>query len=89
MEVVLTRDEELEEQHVISAYYPGEKEEYWWVIVGDKKNNKVLTTKRTLVRQKAELSLSFELGDSERVVVYALCDSYVGCDQAEDVELAS
>jgi hypothetical protein len=51
--------------------------------VGDKKNNKVLTTKRTLVQQLAELQLSFEQGDCSKVTLYALCDSYVGCDQAE------
>ena len=51
--------------------------------MGDKKNNKVLTTKRTLVQQVAELQLSFEVGECSKVAVYALCDSYVGCDQAE------
>ena len=52
------------------------------MIVGDKKNNKVLTTKRAVVKEKAELTLSFEPGEAEKVMVYALCDSYVGCDQA-------
>jgi hypothetical protein len=55
--------------------------------VGDKKNNKVLTTKRTLVKKKAEMKLEFEVADVSKVVVYALCDSYVGCDQAEEVEI--
>lgn len=72
---------------MISNYFPGEKEEFWWVIVGDKKNNKVLTTKRTLVKKQAEMKLEFEATDCSKVVVYALCDSYVGCDQAEEVEL--
>ena len=51
--------------------------------MGDNKNNKVLTTKRTLVQELAELQLSFEVGDCTKVALYALCDSYVGCDQAE------
>jgi len=67
----------------MSNYFPGEKEEFWWVIVGDKKNNKVLSTKRTLVRHKAEVKLPCEVADVSKVVVYALCDSYIGCDQAE------
>ncbi len=55
--------------------------------MGDKKNNKVLTTKRTLVKKTADMTLSFEVSDCDKVVVYALCDSYVGCDQAEEVEI--
>ena len=48
----------------------------------------MLTTKRTLVQHKAELNLQFEIGDCSKVAVYALCDSYIGCDQAEEVEIA-
>jgi hypothetical protein len=55
--------------------------------VGDKKNNKVLTTKRTLVKQKAEINVSFDNTGIDKVAVYALCDSYIGCDQAEEVAL--
>lgn len=56
--------------------------------MGDKKSNKVLTTKRILVHEKAELNLSFEVGDCRKITIYALCDSYVGCDQAEEVEIS-
>ena len=52
------------------------------VVVGDKKNNRVLATKRTLVKHKTQLQLDFEPSEAEKVVVYAICDSYVGCDQA-------
>ena len=72
---------------VISNSYPVEKEEYWLVVVGDKKNNRVLATKRSLVKQKTQLELEFEPNNAETVVVYALCDSYVGCDQAEEIAL--
>ena len=85
--VKLSRDEPLERDFVIANYYPQDKEQFWWVIVGDKKSNKVLTTKRTLVHEKAELNLSFQVGDCTKIAVYALCDSYVGCDQAEEVQL--
>ncbi len=67
---------------MMSGCYPGEKEEFWWVIVGDKKNNRVLSTKRTLVRGKTDIKLDVELGECSKIVIYALCDSYVGCDQA-------
>ena len=64
------------------------KEEYWWVIVGDKKTNKVLTTKRTILKNEAKLSLSFEkIEDVTKYVVYSLCDSYLGCDQVEEIEI--
>lgn len=50
LRVTLTREDELENEAVLSNFFPGEKEEFWWVIVGDKKSNKVLATKRTLVK---------------------------------------
>jgi hypothetical protein len=84
----LTREDELERESVISSHFPGEKEEFWWVIVGDKKNNRVLTTKRTLLKTKAELALEFEAPDCSKVTLYALCDSYIGCDQVEEVTLS-
>lgn len=68
---------------MICPYYPdANKEEYWWVIVGDKKSNKVLTTKRTILKNKAKVSLSFEkIEGLNKYTIYALCDSYVDCDQ--------
>nr|VVW86571.1 unnamed protein product [Nymphaea colorata] len=89
LKVVLQREDELENDLVISNSFPGEKEEFWWIIVGDKKNNKVLATKRTLVKEKADIKVDFEHSDVEKVAVYALCDSYIGCDQAEEIPIPS
>lgn len=54
LRVTLAREDELENELenelVLSNFFPGDKEEFWWVIVGDKKSNKVLATKRTLVK---------------------------------------
>lgn len=74
---------------MICPYYPDtRKEEFWWVIVGDKKTNKVLATKRTPLKKAARVSLSFErLPNVSTYSVYALCDSYVGCDQMEEVSI--
>lgn len=88
LKVTMQREEELENDLVISSCYPGEKEEFWWVIVGDKKNNKVLATKRTLIKGKTEFKVSFEYNQVEKVIVYALCDSYVGCDQVEEIAIS-
>jgi hypothetical protein len=82
LKVNLEREEKFENDLVISSCFPGDKEEFWWVIIGDKKNNKVLATKRTLVKDRAEVKVNFEYADVEKVAVYALCDSYIGCDQA-------
>ncbi len=78
----LARDEELEADYVISNYFPTEKEEYWWIIIGEKKTNKVLTTKRTLVKSSVDITMNFEKGESKKFILYALCDSYIDCDQA-------
>ena len=45
---------------IVSAYYPQEKDEYWWIAVGDKKTNRVLTTKRTLLKNKSVVQIAFE-----------------------------
>jgi pre-mRNA-splicing helicase BRR2 len=69
---------------VISRTYPEEKEELWWVVVGEKKTNRVLTTKRMTVKGSNEIVLEFErIENVDQYIVYALCDSYMGCDQAQ------
>lgn len=66
-----------------APFYPGEKEESWWIVVGDKNTNRVLTTKRTVLKKEANVSVSFEkLENCQKYSVYALCDSYIGCDLA-------
>ena len=90
LKVVLSRDEELEEEEmkVICPHYPEEKDEYWWVIIGNKKTNRVLTTKRTILKNNAAVQLTFEkLGGQNEYAIYALSDSYIGCDQLEELEL--
>jgi pre-mRNA-splicing helicase BRR2 len=73
---------------VISRTYPEEKEELWWVVVGEKKSNRVLTTKRMTVKGSNESVLEFErIENVDQYIVYALCDSYMGCDQAQDINV--
>ena len=61
MKVTLKRDEELEEENVkvLCPHFGSGKDEYWWVIVGDKKTNRVLTTKRTLLKNESAVQLTF------------------------------
>lgn len=52
--------------------------------MADKKTNKVLTTRKATFNSSTTLTLKFEpLADTNNYKVYALCDSYIGCDQAE------
>lgn len=54
--------------------------------MGDKKTNKVLTIVKTTFKLASQKALKFEpLPDTKNYIIYALCDSYVGCDQAEEV----
>jgi hypothetical protein len=48
-----------------------------------KNTNKVLATKKTILKTKeAKVALSFEkIKGVTKYKIYALCDSYVGCDQ--------
>ena len=52
--------------------------------MADKKTNKVLTTRKATFNSSTTLTLKCEpLADTNNYKVYALCDSYIGCDQAE------
>lgn len=56
------------------------------MVVADKKTNRVLTTRKATFNASTQLTLRFEpLPDTNTYKVYALCDSYVGCDQAEEI----
>ena len=85
----LARDEPLDSYMVAtSGQYPVEKEEMWWLIVGNKKTNKVFTTKRCILKQESKLALTFDKDpETTSYTLYALCDSYLGCDQVEEIEI--
>ena len=58
------------------------------MIVGDKSTNRVLRIKKTNFNARTQGELSFEPNAETRLyTVYALCDSYLGCDQAEELNL--
>jgi pre-mRNA-splicing helicase BRR2 len=91
-------DEDLKRfaQPVQAQFYPGEKDEQWWVIVGRPKLNKLLAIKKvTNFKAVAEtqVKLNFvvkaEGGDQGKIdyKVYLICDSYIGCDQEDEVSV--
>lgn len=73
---------------VHSPFYHSEKEEAWWLIVGDPISNTLLSIKRfTFVKN---FNLSFKINAPEKngtysYNVYLLCDSWIGCDQEEEI----
>jgi hypothetical protein len=70
--------------------YPKEKLEGWWVVLGDQKNNTLLAIKRvTLNKQRLDVNLEFEAttAGKQKLALYLICDSYMGCDQELDVAL--
>jgi pre-mRNA-splicing helicase BRR2 len=78
---------------VTAEYYPLEKEELWWIIVGDPRTNKLLSIKRVMWKGQSEVTNVFDIEVSQpksgnaTYKVYLFCDSYVGCDQEEVVEV--
>lgn len=87
IEVELQREGEFED--VKSGFYPWKKEEQWWTFVGQPKSNKLYGVKKVKVLQECVVNISFiapEPGNHE-LMVYLLCDSYLGVDQGEKLML--
>ena len=75
---------------VHSPYYHNEKEEAWWIIIGDPVSNTLLTIKRFTFVKMFNLSLKInapEKNGSYAYNVYLLCDSWIGCDQEEEIRI--
>ena len=70
---------------VHAPFFPGEKTENWWLVVGDEKTRELCGIKRlALSRRRVQTKLPFIMqreGKSE-LTLFAVCDSYVGVDQA-------
>lgn len=74
---------------VIAPYYPKAVEENWWVLIGDNKSNKLHVIKRVKIQAQTSVTLTFNVPEpgTYALTLYAICDSYVGCDQGEKFEL--
>ncbi|KAJ1446864.1 Ascc3l1 protein, partial [Pelagophyceae sp. CCMP2097] len=70
--------------------YPLPKKEGWWLCVADVKNNHLLSIKRVAFQARAELQLDFiaptEPGKHD-LMLYFMCDSFLGCDQEYDFKI--
>ncbi|KAF2452650.1 Sec63 Brl domain-containing protein [Lineolata rhizophorae] len=95
LNVNITRelDEDEEPRMVVHApFFPGEKTENWWLVVGEESSKSLLAIKRITVGRQLKTKLEFVVPSPGRhkLMLYLMCDSYVGVDQALefDVEAA-
>ena len=75
---------------VVCPFFPERKMENWWLVVGHPLSNLLLAIKRVSLAGSATAKLSFNapatLGE-HKLVLYAICDSYVGCDQEHEFKV--
>ncbi len=93
-------DEEEEDQdsraalgRVVCPRFPGgeNKREGWWVLVGDPNTNSLLTIKRISLLRDSKVKLEFtapELPGDYNLLLYVMCDCYLGCDQEYEFNLS-
>merc|ERR1712178_473884 len=71
--------------------YPKSKTEGWWLVVGDVERNSLMSIKRVTLQQRAQSKLDFVAPDEPgeyRLMLYMMCDSYLGCDQEYEFKLS-
>lgn len=70
---------------VVCPRFPSaDKRECWWLVVGDPNSNTLLAIKRVALLRSSVVKLEFsapELPGDYNLVLYVMCDSYLGCDQ--------
>eukprot|EP00124_Ichthyophonus_hoferi_P001685 Ihof_evm4s95 gene=Ihof_evmTU4s95 len=84
IEVTLEREDDSADAGVVMApFYPGRKEESWWLVVGDTAKNSLVSIKRITLTKSTTVKLEFSAPEAgtHHLVLYFMCDSYMGCDQ--------
>ncbi|CAG9460374.1 unnamed protein product [Pedinophyceae sp. YPF-701] len=88
--VELEREWEGELPPVDSQKYPGTKDESWWLVVGNPATNELLKIRRVSPVQQLRVKLDFAAPATpgkHKLVLYFMCDSYLGCDQEYEFEV--
>lgn len=83
MVVQLEREDEVEGP-IIAPYFPQKREEGWWIVVGESSTNTLISIKRVSLQHTAEVKLDFsrpEKPGNYNYKLYLMSDSYMGCDQ--------
>jgi pre-mRNA-splicing helicase BRR2 len=71
---------------VSAPMYPKEKEEGWWVVVGTN-GGEIVDLKRVTLPKKSDsfvMHIPEELQEN-KFKMYLMSDSWIGCDQEEDI----
>jgi pre-mRNA-splicing helicase BRR2 len=74
---------------VCAPFFPVPRSEAWWVLVADVRSKKLLTIKRVTLTARAAATLQFVAPDAgeHTLTLYAVCDSYMGCDQEHELTI--
>lgn len=66
-----------------------EKDEGWWLVLGEQSKNSILAIRRYNIKRKHRVKLEFTAPDpgNHALVLYVMCDSYMGCDQEYTIDL--
>lgn len=85
--IKLTRDDEYSKVH--APYFPHEKDENWWILIGDMKNNLLLAVKKVKITDTTSVTLTIEAPEMgvHNLNLMLLCDSYMGADQSQLLQL--
>ncbi|CAI5441703.1 unnamed protein product [Caenorhabditis angaria] len=73
---------------VIAPLFPQKrKEEGWWLVIGDQATNTLLSIKRLIINEKAQMKLDFAAPKPGKFTykLYFISDSYLGADQEFDI----
>lgn len=77
-------------QFVSISNYPKPKECSWFLLIGNPAKNELLAMKRIAFKRYASKRLTLCLPQSfaeEQLEIYLMCDSYIGLDQAYQIDL--
>jgi len=76
---------------VVCPRYPFDRFEGWWLVLGDANTNSLLSIKRLAFGKSAKAKLEFSVPEDAgdyTLVLYLMCDSYMGCDQEYEIEMS-
>ncbi|KAJ5078160.1 u5 small nuclear ribonucleoprotein helicase [Anaeramoeba ignava] len=92
IDVKLERDIDDDDQlsFVFAPFYPENKSENWWLVVANPHQDSLLSIKSVNILRSNNVSLEFpapQIPGSYHLVLYLMCDSYIGCDQEYPFEI--
>ena len=68
---------------VVAPLFPRPKEEGWWLVLANKATGQIEDLKRITISR--EIAENIVLNGRDGTAVFLMSDSYIGCDQEEDI----